>query len=201
VVKPGRNGFGGIISVENVHEVEALPADKSAVCQLDVDPDLIRGEKFDFRFYVLISSLDLLTFFIHKEGIARFCTEVSRPSTRSNKDRRFVRLANPHINIENGGTNPADFPRKASEVLALLATHDSSRTLWNRICDATRAPHRGSPKPADLPAKRFTAPPIKPAPRADLPPPPTVSTKHSALLIRQGDSVQDALVVGSITNY
>ena len=101
----------------------------SAVIQQYIDPYLLNGFKFDFRFYLLITDLQPLTVFMFKEGIARFCTKKYRRPTRANLKEKFCHITNTAINVENKSSENANFTKPASEVLAQLKIPD----LWQRI--------------------------------------------------------------------
>jgi hypothetical protein len=63
----------------------------------------------------LIASLNPLSVYIYKEGIARFCTERYRPPTRANLDRRFSHLTNTAVNVCNQAASTT-FTQLASDV-------------------------------------------------------------------------------------
>jgi len=61
------------------------------------DPFLINGYKFDFRTYVLITSITPLRAYFYKEGLVRFAAEKYDPNnTQSGKEQKF--LTNTSIN-------------------------------------------------------------------------------------------------------
>jgi hypothetical protein len=139
VVKPRNACCGkGIIIVQSVAEMQSI--EYQCVAQLYVNPFLIRGYKFDFRFWLLIASLEPLSFFIYTEGIARFCTETYEPPSKANRSKKFVHLTNTAINVENSDEPPSAFTRLASEVLEEMISLDPrAETLWGRICEVCRA--------------------------------------------------------------
>jgi hypothetical protein len=138
IVKPRNECCGHGIRL--IQHISALThKSDSVVVQKYISPYLISGVKFDFRFYVLISSLAPYTVYIYREGLARFCTEPYAPPAATNLDRKFVHLTNTSINKENPNAVELDFTRLATSVLAQIAELDPARgaELWPKICDVT----------------------------------------------------------------
>jgi hypothetical protein len=104
-----------------------------AVIQQYLNPYLLDGFKFDFRFYILIADLLPLTVYIYQEGIARFCTKKYHAPNRHNLNERFSHLTNTAVNVENESSQNENFTRKASEVIAEMPVPD----LWERIKTCT----------------------------------------------------------------
>jgi hypothetical protein len=164
VVKP-RNGCcgKGISIVQSVSEIQDIEFE--SVAQLYVNPFLLSGYKFDFRFFLLIGSLEPLTIFVYTEGIARFCTELFEPPSKANRDKKFVHLTNTAINVENSAEPPTQFTKLASEVLQeIAALHPRGATLWDRICEVCRSSIIGIYAPIlhNLPKKCDQRPPGSP---------------------------------------
>ncbi|KAK8864894.1 positive regulation of cilium movement [Tritrichomonas musculus] len=141
VVKP-RNGCcgHGITLIQSTYEASDIL--EQSVCQLYISPYLINQRKFDFRLYILVASLEPLTFFIYNEGIARFCTDPYEPPSRSNRDKKYCHLTNTAINKENGSiNNPADFTKKFTEIMATICQRNpqKGKMLYAKICDVSRA--------------------------------------------------------------
>ena len=139
VIKPKNSCCGtGIIIVQSVHDAQQFNA--PGVIQQYVKPFLIEGKKFDFRFYILIASIDPLRIFIYKEGIARFCTEPFQMPSRANRDDKFIHLTNTAINVENSEAPPDTFTKKASIILEEISrSHKKGPLLWNKIKDCVKA--------------------------------------------------------------
>jgi hypothetical protein len=137
IVKP-RNGCcgHGIRLVQHVCSLSR--SSEPFVVQRYMSPYVLDGFKFDFRFYVLISSLAPYTAYIYREGLARFCTEKYSPPTPGNLEHRFCHLTNTSVNKENlnAGTN---FTRLASSVLHEISSIEPERgpALWQKICDVS----------------------------------------------------------------
>lgn len=132
VIKPKSGSCGrGIYLIQSAYEASTI--ENSAVAQLMVDPMLLQGFKFDFRFFLLVSSLEPFSAFIYKEGIARFCTEAYSPPTKATRDRQFMNLTNTAVNVKSSGS-PEDFTKPASEVLRRLPC---SARLWSSICECS----------------------------------------------------------------
>ena len=66
-------------------------------------PFLYKGLKFDLRIYVLITSCDPLTIFLHKDGLVRFATELYQSISGENKSNSFIHLTNYAINKNHVG--------------------------------------------------------------------------------------------------
>jgi hypothetical protein len=137
VIKPRIGSCGkGIKLVQSTFEASTIV--KPSIAQLMVDPLLLNGLKFDFRFYVLIASLEPFTCFLYREGIARFCTEPYQPPTKATRDDKYRNLTNTAVNV---GSNrpPEEFTRMASEVMAqIVRRYPQAAHLWDEICDVCR---------------------------------------------------------------
>ena len=128
ILKPQNGCCGsGIRLIQNPFDVANDSA--PAVIQQYVEPFLIDGFKFDFRFYVLITDLEPLTVFVYREGIARFCTEKYHRPTRANLKEKFSHITNTAVNVGNASTANKNFTRPASQVLKEIG----DETLWSRI--------------------------------------------------------------------
>ncbi|EAY04079.1 Tubulin-tyrosine ligase family protein [Trichomonas vaginalis G3] len=139
VLKPKNGCCGnGIQIIQSVHEVQDNKV--QGVIQQYVNPYLIDGKKFDFRFYVFIASLSPLTVFLYNEGIARFCSEPFQMPNKSNKDTKFMHLTNTAINVENGAVDASVFTKKATDILQIIENqHHNRDIIWERISECARA--------------------------------------------------------------
>ncbi|EAY06896.1 Tubulin-tyrosine ligase family protein [Trichomonas vaginalis G3] len=129
VIKPKNGSCGkGIILINSTHEAEEVQ--DHSVAQLYIHPYLLDNLKFDFRFFVLVASLDSLTVFVYKEGIARFCTEPYSPPSKQNKNHQFCHLTNTAVN-KMSNKNPEDFTRLATEVLKRFGANE--KIIWEKV--------------------------------------------------------------------
>ncbi|KAH0794106.1 Tubulin-tyrosine ligase family protein [Histomonas meleagridis] len=137
VIKPRAGSCGkGIHFIQSTQEANNITT--PSIAQLLVNPFLIDKKKFDFRFYVLISSLDPLAVFIYREGIARFCTQPYSPPSRSAGENPFSLLTNTAINKKCHDIKPEEFTRPASEVLrTVVSLKPQCSRVWDEICTAT----------------------------------------------------------------
>ena len=106
----------------------------AAVIQRYITPYLLDGYKFDFRIYVLISTLNPLTLYIYKDGVARFCTRKYVTPNKSNLEDKFSHITNTAINVENTlATN--DFTRLLSSVLSDIdkIEEEKGKDVWEKI--------------------------------------------------------------------
>ena len=100
IVKPSGGSEGiGIFLLQHERQVPMYRvATAPLVAQDYISPMLLHGKKFDFRLYVLIRSVDPLEVYLHREGLARFCTEDYQEPSDKNLDRSYMHLANYSLN-------------------------------------------------------------------------------------------------------
>lgn len=162
VIKPANSCCGkGIRIMQSMQDMKEV--NEPSVAQIYISPFLIDDRKFDFRFYLLIASLDPLTIFIYQEGIARFCSEKYEPPSKSNRNKKFIHLTNTSINVKSD-VPPEEFTKKSSEIIAQISKMDQRGTfLWGKICEVSRAAIIGCyptilatlPKPSVPPGVRY----------------------------------------------
>jgi hypothetical protein len=138
VLKPKNGCCGrGVRFVQSLQDAESVTSADSYVAQLLVNPLLLQSKKFDFRFFLLISSLEPFSAFIYREGIARFCTQSYVTPTKLSLDRPFGLLTNTAIN-KMSEANPDEFTRPASEVLReVAACFPAAANVWDEICEVS----------------------------------------------------------------
>ena len=108
IVKPSASSRGRGIHLVNSEEED--PPTEPGIVQSYIDrPMLITKRKFDIRLYALITSCDPLRIYMHKSGLARFCTHEYDP----NGDPRDA-----HMHLTNFSLNKDDekFKRCESDV-------------------------------------------------------------------------------------
>lgn len=107
IVKPDRGAQGkGIFLIQDPDIVSNSFVDgNGAVAQQYIKPFLIDRLKFDLRIYVLVTSVDPLRVYIHKEGMARFCTEAYQDPRQENLDHCYSHLTNYSLNKQNNQFN------------------------------------------------------------------------------------------------
>ncbi|VDK67805.1 unnamed protein product [Litomosoides sigmodontis] len=102
IVKPDDGAHGtGIYLIQKPEEIR-----KPETCQLIqeyiADPYLLNDNlKFDFRVYAVIKSINPLSIYVAREGMARFCTEQYAAPSSSNFDNLYAHLTNYSLNKEN----------------------------------------------------------------------------------------------------
>ena len=92
IVKPSGQGEGhGIFVVNSFEELNSQRTDGFVVQSFLRDPYLIYGRKFDFRTYVLVTSIVPLRAYIYKEGLVRFASsKYDRNATKGGKEHQFL---------------------------------------------------------------------------------------------------------------
>ena len=94
IVKPSGQGEGhGIFVVNHFDEILSrhVVIDNFVVQPLLTDPYLIEGKKFDFRTYVLVTSMLPLRAYIYKEGLIRFASSIYNPNaTKGGSERQYL---------------------------------------------------------------------------------------------------------------
>ncbi len=93
IVKPSGQGEGhGIFVVDSFDEIGQHKNLNNFVVQpLLMDPCLIHGKKFDFRTYVLITSITPLRAYIYKEGLVRLASsKYDHNATKGGKEQQFL---------------------------------------------------------------------------------------------------------------
>lgn len=94
IVKPSGQGEGhGIFVVNHFSEILSrhLTLDNFVVQPLLRDPYLVEGKKFDFRTYVLVTSVLPLRAYIYKEGLVRFASSKFNPNaTKGGTERQYL---------------------------------------------------------------------------------------------------------------
>uniref|UniRef100_A0A915BM83 Tubulin tyrosine ligase n=1 Tax=Parascaris univalens TaxID=6257 RepID=A0A915BM83_PARUN len=102
IVKPDDGAQGtGIYLINSSSQLKDTAA-KQLIQEYIADPFLMGdGLKFDFRVYAVIKSINPLSLYVAREGMARFCTEkYSEPNT-SNFDNLYAHLTNYSLNKAN----------------------------------------------------------------------------------------------------
>lgn len=86
----------GIFITRNIDSID--PSEHLVVQKYMRNPYLIDGFKFDLRIYVLVTNVQPLRIFVHKEGLGRFATEKYKLKAFNNP---FIHLTNYAINKDN----------------------------------------------------------------------------------------------------
>lgn len=86
---------------------------------------LIDGKKFDFRLYVLISSIDPFICYLDNEGLVRFCAEKYEIPNNQNIKNSFMHLTNYHLNKDH-----PDFklPKEDDDILGINSANKRTYT-------------------------------------------------------------------------
>ncbi|MGH1439697.1 MAG: hypothetical protein ACRBBR_06275 [Cellvibrionaceae bacterium] len=85
--------------IEVVKHPETVPFDPEWLIQRYLtDPHLYNGHKYVLRFYVLITSVEPLRFYLYREGFAKLASETYN---ETDLDNLYRHLTNPDINEEN----------------------------------------------------------------------------------------------------
>ena len=107
ILKPVASSCGRGINVVTGTQVLAMPKSKKLLVQKYVhDPYLIDGKKFDLRIYVIVTGVDPLRVYVHKEGLTRISTN---SYSLKNLSDRFAHLTNYSINKKSAAFKAAEY--------------------------------------------------------------------------------------------
>jgi tubulin polyglutamylase TTLL6/13 len=142
IIKPdqGRQGKG-IILTQGYKSAARIS--QPSVCQEYIPPFLLNGLKFDFRIYVLITSISPFRVYIHNENMVRFCTEQYKPPNKKNLKNSYSHLTNYSLNKDNANfvenedneEESMAHKRKMTSVFEDLKIHGVNITLLQQQID------------------------------------------------------------------
>lgn len=92
IVKPAFRGEGhGIYVVRSFKEISHSTAESYVIQPFLKRPYLVRGRKFDFRTYVLVTSISPPRVYFYKEGLVRFASsKYNYNATRGGKEQQYL---------------------------------------------------------------------------------------------------------------
>lgn len=122
IVKPSGQGEGhGIFIASNFSQLDSPMYTNYIVQPLLPDPYLVYGKKFDFRTYVLVTSVTPLRAYIYKEGLVRFASsKYDKNATKSGGNEKQF-LTNTSIG------------KKYTHILNLTWTFQRLRTYFSKV--------------------------------------------------------------------
>jgi hypothetical protein len=127
IVKPDSGSLGQGIRIVAPRQ-PYVPNDELAVAQEYIESYLMDGRKFDLRVYVLVASVDPLTIYVYRDGLARFCSD------EYSKDSMYAKLSNVTLNRENTDGEITNISRLISEIFPQMELYGIDiRRLWKRI--------------------------------------------------------------------
>ncbi|EAY06708.1 Tubulin-tyrosine ligase family protein [Trichomonas vaginalis G3] len=152
IIKPDSGSLGQGITILNPGS-EYPPDESLSVAQEYVDSFLLNNTKFDLRIYALVTSVDPLTIYIYRDGLARFCSEATGHHSV------FSQITNVTLNKQNPELDKFEeisrlisdtFPRLEKEcnadikklwseidniiVLSIMSAHRYLKTAVQRDC-------------------------------------------------------------------
>ncbi|CAJ0954184.1 unnamed protein product, partial [Mesorhabditis belari] len=143
IVKPDDGAQGTGIYLINSPSQLKDPLQKQLVQEYVADPLLMGDQlKFDFRVYGVIRSINPLSIYVAREGMARFCTERYSKPTTSNFENLFSHLTNYSLNKSNDSyihSNTLHDQIKGSKRLLSTVFHQlesrnlKTKKLWHEI--------------------------------------------------------------------
>jgi tubulin polyglutamylase TTLL6/13 len=141
VIKPDRGSLGrGILLIQDPESISSYS--ELAIAQKYISPFLVDNLKFDLRIYALITSIDPLRIYIHREGMARFCTEPYEEPNSTNLDNLFAHLTNYSLNKKNENftaDHEHSHKRPMSAIFAEIAKRGfDAQKLQNQIDEILR---------------------------------------------------------------
>ena len=99
IAKPASGSLGeGITLISKISDIPKYGSNEWIVQKYIANPLLLDKKKFDFRLYVLITSVDPYICYLNEEGLARLCTEDYKKPTKENLKNHYIHLTNYYIN-------------------------------------------------------------------------------------------------------
>ena len=127
IIKPDGGSLGFGITIINEND-EYTPTDSLCVAQEYLESALIDDTKFDLRVYVLVASVNPLTIYIFRDGVARFC------SMKNEYNTIYSQLTNTAINKKNVGVDLAKITQMIDDVFKRLKSEGINTDLiWKKI--------------------------------------------------------------------
>ncbi|ESO10633.1 hypothetical protein HELRODRAFT_134854, partial [Helobdella robusta] len=127
IVKPDEGSQGEGIYIIKDPKDYILEANKRHLIQEYVaNPMLIDGLKFDLRLYVVLTSIEPLTIYMSKDGLARFCTQPYKAPTSKN-------IGNPYIHLTNYSLN-----KKSKYYIHTESSQDGSKRSLSNVMKQIR---------------------------------------------------------------
>lgn len=92
IVKPAFRGEGhGIYVIQSFREISHSLTENYVIQPFLARPYLVKGRKFDFRTYVLVTSIYPLRIYFYKEGLVRFASsKYNYNATRGGKEQEYL---------------------------------------------------------------------------------------------------------------
>lgn len=135
IVKPDGGTQGdGIYLIKDPHDYVLMPSVTHAVQEYITNPLLLDSTKFDLRIYAILLSINPVSIYLSREGLARFCTvSYKEPSNKNLRD-AYMHLTNYSLNkfsekYVHTDTLADGSKRTASSALAQLARLGKSRDV------------------------------------------------------------------------
>uniref|UniRef100_A0A1I7TLF6 Tubulin tyrosine ligase n=1 Tax=Caenorhabditis tropicalis TaxID=1561998 RepID=A0A1I7TLF6_9PELO len=143
IVKPDDGAQGtGIYLISNPSQIRNVDQ-QQLVQEYITDPMLMNDKlKFDFRVYGVIKSINPLSIYVAREGMARFCTEKYEKPDSSNFKNLYAHLTNYSLNKANEAyvhSNTLQDQTKGSKRLLSTVFHQleskgvKTKRLWHDI--------------------------------------------------------------------
>lgn len=126
IIKPDNGSLGLGIEIVEPQMSYDIPEGKY-VAQEFIKSYALDNKKFDFRIYVLISSVDPLIIYVYKDGVVRFC------SSEIGKDNIYSRITNVKLN-QSKTDDMKQIVRLISEIFPRLRDEGvNTDKLWQEI--------------------------------------------------------------------
>jgi tubulin polyglutamylase TTLL6/13 len=142
ISKPDHGCQGkGIFLFKDPQEIADRKKEEMVVQTYLGNPCLMDGYKFDFRVYVLVTSVNPLRIFVYDDGLARFATEPYHTPSDKNRDRVCMHLTNYAVNKHSKGFIRNEERGSKRTIQSVLEELEKTKgvnrdVVWKRIQDA-----------------------------------------------------------------